>query len=189
MGEINKVLFLDLDGVLCLASEWGGRFKKQKLWNKKYPDNQVIYYTQFDKMDVEFRFDNFNPKAVTVLNEILELTDAEIVISSDWRFDCSVEEMQSLFRQYGVNKVPIDYTPTLDVKDFHALEEDKIKGYGAERAMEIKKWLEIHPQVTHWVAVDDIDMAPYLDNFVHTPRENEGIKQRDIKDRLINFLT
>jgi hypothetical protein len=188
MGEIKKILFLDIDGVLALSTEWGGRFKKQKLWNKLHPDNQVTYVTESHKMDVEFRFDNFNPKAVTVLNEILELTDAEIVISSDWRFDCSVEEMQSLFRQYGVNKVPIDYTPTLEIKDFHALEEDKIKGYGAERAMEIKKWLEIHPQVTHWVAVDDIDMTPYLDNFVHTPRDNEGIKQSGVKDRLINFL-
>ena len=27
-----KVIFLDHDGVICLSSEWGGRFKKQEKW-------------------------------------------------------------------------------------------------------------------------------------------------------------
>ena len=25
-----KVIFLDHDGVICLSTEWGGRYKKQK---------------------------------------------------------------------------------------------------------------------------------------------------------------
>ncbi len=29
-----KVIFLDHDGVICLSSEWGGRYKKQKEWKK-----------------------------------------------------------------------------------------------------------------------------------------------------------
>ncbi len=27
-----KVIFLDHDGVICLSSEWGNRFKKQDKW-------------------------------------------------------------------------------------------------------------------------------------------------------------
>jgi len=27
-----KVIFLDHDGVICLSSEWGGRYKKQEKW-------------------------------------------------------------------------------------------------------------------------------------------------------------
>ena len=33
---------------------------------------------------MEYRFDNFNKKAIKVLNEILEETGAELVTSSDW---------------------------------------------------------------------------------------------------------
>ena len=38
---MKPVIFLDHDGVLCLATEWGGRFRKQKQWNKLYPENSV----------------------------------------------------------------------------------------------------------------------------------------------------
>ena len=36
--------------------------------------------------DTAWIFDRFNDKAIKVLNEIIEATDCEIVISSDWRF-------------------------------------------------------------------------------------------------------
>jgi hypothetical protein len=74
-----------------------------------------------------------------------------------------------------------------------------------ERSMEIRHWLENHPEVTHWVAIDDLDMSvnfledrftvkdgsdtkPGLTNFVHTPRSNEGIKQSGVKEKIISFL-
>jgi hypothetical protein len=192
---MKKVLFLDFDGVMCLDSEWGGRFNKQKVWNKLNPDNQVLYTNDFDKMNVEYRFDNFNKKALKVLNQILIETDVEIVVSSDWRFSCTLEEMKELFRKYGVVKEPIDYTPTLQVDDF-----DKFGEYSCfdeERSFEIRKWLTLNPEVTHWVAVDDIDMIEKikdgevitgLSNFVHTKRKSEGIKESGIKDKLIKFL-
>jgi hypothetical protein len=60
-------------------------------------------------MNVEYRFDNFN-KTLKVLNQILIETDVEIVVSSDWRFSCTLDEMKELFRKYGVVKEPIDYT-------------------------------------------------------------------------------
>jgi hypothetical protein len=192
---MKKVLFLDFDGVMCLSTEWGGRFNKQKSWNKLNPDNQVLYTNDFDKMDVEYRFDNFNKKALKVLNQILLETDVEIVVSSDWRFSCTLDEMKDLFKKYGVLKEPIDYTPTLDIEDFDTLNKNSY--FGEERSFEIKKWLALHPEVTHWVAVDDIDMNEKfkdgevingLSNFVHTKRESEGIKQSGIKEKIINFL-
>jgi hypothetical protein len=183
-----KILFLDHDGVMCLATEWGGREKKRIAWNRLNPDNSV-YYTYDDyKMDVEYRFDNFNEKAVKVLNKILEETDAEIVCSSDWRYDCTLSEMKDLFKKYGVVKGPIDYTPNLDVEDFKFLEENGKKGFEDERSIEIQKWLRLNPQVTHWVAVDDLNMSADLTNFVHTKRQNEGIKQAGIKEKIMSYL-
>ena len=53
----------------------------------------------------------------------------------------------------------------------------------------IKKWLENNDKVTNWVSVDDLDMSLFLgENFVLTPKENEGIKQSGIKEKLIKIL-
>ncbi len=67
-----KVIFLDNDGVICLSNNWGSRLKKQrKLGNKPVFNHEL---------PVEYRFDNFDIKAVKVLNKILEQTGAEIVV-------------------------------------------------------------------------------------------------------------
>ncbi len=58
----------------------------------------------------------------------------------------------------------------------------------AIRVIEIEKWISEHSEVTHWVAIDDMDLSK-LDNFVLTARPyNEGIKQSGIKHKIVNFL-
>ena len=63
------------------------------------------------------------------------------------------------------------------------------------RVIEIKQYLHDHPEIPHWVAIDDLDMGKDgdrkdwgLDNFVLTPRSNEGIKQSSIKEKILKFL-
>ena len=157
-----KILFLDFDGVICLSTEWGSRYKTK---------------TQFDR---------FNAKALKVLNEILLLTDCEIVVSSDWRFHCTLEEMRNLFSERGIQKLPLDYTPNSVsaelLKDVTPKNELELT-----RCAEINQWLEEHPEVTSWVAVDDLDLSK-LTNFVRTTRSSEGIKQVGIKEKIIWFL-
>ena len=71
-----KVIFLDHDGVICLSNNFGSRHKKQIKVRTKMTQS-------IKELPVDARFDNFNKKAVKVLNEILLKTDAEIVVSSD----------------------------------------------------------------------------------------------------------
>lgn len=161
-----KALFLDHDGVICLSSEWGSRFK--------------------NKEGLDSVFDRFNDKAIKVLNQIIEETDCEIVISSDWRFHATLAQMQDLYAIRGIKKVPIAYTRNdLDwklFKDVHPGNELEIT-----RCLEIEDWIKEHPEITHWVAVDDMDLSR-LDHFVQTPRSSEGIKQSGIKEKIIKFL-
>lgn len=188
-NSVNKVIFLDNDGVICLYSEWGSRYKKTKAYSNPNPDIKAV--------PVEFRLDNFNKKAIDVLNEILEETGAEIVVSSDWRFHATLEELGEYYLSQGIIKKPISITPNtlpLDLKYFNRntdLEET--------RSYEILKWLKEHPEVTHWVAIDDLDMSERfgdisgnlkwgLKNFVHTPKPNEGIKQTGVKEKILKFL-
>jgi hypothetical protein len=55
------------------------------------------------------KMDNFNDKAVKILNSILEQTGAEIVVSSDWKLYCTLDELKEMFTKYGVVKQPIDF--------------------------------------------------------------------------------
>ena len=60
------------------------------------------------------------------------------------------------------------------------------KTYATKREIEIDKFLTDN-EVNKWVAVDDLNMSN-LDNFVYCPMENEGIKQCNVKEKIIDFL-
>ena len=102
-----RVLMLDNDGVICLSSEWGGRFKKQEKWG-----GRKLSMTPLE-MPLKYRFDNFNQKAVKILNEILEETGAEIVVSSDWKLHATLEELGDYYESQGIIKRPIALTPNI----------------------------------------------------------------------------
>ena len=196
-----KVIFLDHDGVICLSTEFGGRFKKQREAGRKLSQSVA-------SLPVLSRFDNFNKKAIKILNEILEETGAEIVVSSDWKRWANVEEMGEYYESQGIKKKPIDFTKNLGECTHYAKEYPAGFPWNREmdleqtRSIEIKQYLIDHPEITHWVAVDDLNMGiPQthetwgememdwgLTNFVHTPKVREGIKQTGIKEQILNFL-
>ena len=101
-----KVIFLDHDGVICLSTEWGGRHKKQREAGRKLSQS-------ISSLPVMSRFDNFNKKAIKVLNDILKKTDAEIVVSSDWRTFATLEELGTYYTEQGIIKKPIGFTKLL----------------------------------------------------------------------------
>lgn len=195
-----KILFLDNDGVICLSNNWGERAKKWANFKRDNPD------VEFTDRPVQCRFDDFDDKAVKVLNEILEETGADIVVSSDWRLHANLEELGEYYESQGIIKKPIavtDQFQDLFPKEWNAFRFRA--DLELERSMEINHWLENHPEVTHWVAVDDLDMSikflgdrfaaedgsdrkPGLTNFVLTPRSREGIKQSGVKEKIIEFL-
>ena len=192
---------LDNDGVICLSNNWGGRAVK---WANFKRDNPEF---EFDNRPVQCRFDDFDSKAVKVLNKILEETGAEIVVSSDWRLHATLEELGDYYESQGIIKRPIAVTDQF--KDLFPKEWNAFRFRAElelERSMEIGHWLENHPEVTHWVAVDDLNMSPEflskyftnsedeaknpgLSNFVLTPRSREGIKQSGVKEKIINLLS
>ena len=63
-----KCIFMDHDGVICLSNNWGGRAKKWSKYRSENPESSS------DKRDapVDVRFDDFDEKAVRILNQILE---------------------------------------------------------------------------------------------------------------------
>jgi hypothetical protein len=190
-----KVIFLDNDGVICLSSNWGGRSKKWAKYRSANPETSK----QLSDAPVEVRFDDFDKKAVKILNEILEQTGAEIVVSSDWRLHATLEEIGEYYTSQGILKKPVGFTKLLgqfdDPENFVWSRQWRLE---QSRSLEILQYLKDHPEVTEWVAVDDLNMGiPQvheswgememdwgLTNFVLTPKSTEGIKQSGIKEDL-----
>ena len=104
--------------------------------------------------------DLFDKNKIILLNKILHtIKDVEIVVSSDWRFWVNLATMKQFYIQQGIQP-PVDYTTHVSKPYYGSMEHS--------RAHEINNWLKKNGDVTHWVAIDDLDMTPYLSNFVKT---------------------
>jgi hypothetical protein len=117
-----------------------------------------------------------------------------------------LEEIGEYYLSQGIIKAPIAFTSTTEEVEPELWKVLRFRAdLELERSIEILYWLNKHPEVTHWVAVDDLDMSveylskhfahkdgldekPGLTNFVHTPKSNEGIKQSGVKEKILKFL-
>lgn len=193
-----NILFLDHDGVICLNKQFGSRYKKR---------SREHISISSKNLPVDLRFDNFDKKSVKVLNEIIADTDCEIVVSSDWKLHATVDELGDYYESQGIIKRPIDVTKNMHydnwkkdgffdrIRDFHWHREIMRE---QNRYCEIMRYIEENSNIKKWVAVDDMDLGRIdrygferdwgLTNFVHTPRTNEGIKQSNIKEKIIEFF-
>jgi len=156
-----KVIFLDHDGVMCLRAQYGSRFTKPN----------------------KFEFDEFDAECIQILNEILGIIpDIEIVVSSNWREYASLGIMREMYKEYGIIKQPISYTPKVSSRVVQP------RNYGENRVIEIKHWLNQHNLVEPWVAIDDLDLGELGNGFLRT-KEELGIKEEGFKEKIISLLS
>jgi hypothetical protein len=156
-------IFLDIDGVLATTHQYHTNRKK---WHPTYDC---------------YRFDE---KCVKVFNEILGRVDAVIVLSSDWKTHYDRNTMNEILEWNGVNGTIHAFTPSSWGSRFTSVQQLE-----ECRADEIKRYVEKH-KIKKWIAIDDLDLAPFMsdENFVRTPRENEGIKQSGVKDKILKKI-
>ena len=162
---MEKVIFLDIDGVIAL--------------DKQFMTNRTKYAAKNElanKLRIPYGFD---PGAVKVLNEILDETDATIVLSSDWRFHWDLEELDEIFKFNGVKKSPEFVTHKLKRKMSSDLEDD--------RAHQIIDFKRKH-NLTNWVAIDDLDLSFSLGDHFFLTKSNDGIKRQNLKEKIIKKL-
>jgi len=149
-----KVIFLDIDGVLNTKNT----FKKRK---DIYNESGVII-PRIDFYRVKF------------LKQIVDKTDAKIVISSTWRkYDNDMKELKEVFSLFD-----------LEVYDVTCIDISGKKG------IEINDWLNKN-EVDSFVIIDDetSDML-HLEKYVVKTRENfkeTGLLEKHISE-IINIL-
>ena len=152
-----KIIFLDIDGVLAT--------------NKEFAMNRTKFQTKHpEAKEIRIPYP-FNPGCVKIFNEILDETNAIIVLSSDWRFYWDLTDLDKIFKFNGVKKSPVSITSKMKRKMSSELEDD--------RSFQIKTYVdEMLPEI--WVAIDDLNLKSLGDNFIRT-KDSEGLKKTGIK--------
>ncbi|GLI08860.1 hypothetical protein YDYSG_48920 [Paenibacillus tyrfis] len=117
----------------------------------------------------------FDPACVRSLQEILEKTEAKIVVSSSWREGRTLKQLQSIFEINGIKNV-VGMTPIIE---------------GAIRGKEIKEYLNqilnIGLEVDRFVIIDDEEEMGELDDHLVETSFETGIT-REVADKVIHFL-
>jgi hypothetical protein len=163
----TKIIFLDIDGVLSTQKQFSmnrDKFQKKNEWAYEH--------------NVPYPFDK---KCVEVLNEILDETDAEIILTSDWRHHWDLIRLHEIFKNNGVIRSPRMVTKNAPVS-FGNLEKN--------RAHEIDLFLKDFNFV-NYVIIDDLNVGKYLesknDKFVLT-KDTQGLKENNIKTKILKIL-
>jgi hypothetical protein len=163
------IIFLDIDGVLATNLQF--QMNKQKFQDK---------HAWADELRVPYPFD---PGCVKILNEIIETTDAEIVLSSDWKLHWNILELHEIFHHNGVIKSPRTVTLNVTAEEFD-LEQ--------ERAYQISEFIKkFKPK--QYVIIDDLEVGYKMetlegqDRYVKT-RDREGLKQTGVKEKILEKI-
>lgn len=137
-----RVIFLDVDGVL-----------------NSHPFLHGLEGTTWNDSDEHM----LDPVAVALLQELVDRTGADVVLSSSWRYDHTPAEMQAMLTAAGCQVAVVGATPT-------ALEDINVPcGQTRQRGHEIATWLEEHPGVDAFIILDDdADMAHLGHRLVQT---------------------
>ena len=90
---MNKIIFLDFDGVLNTEHCQGLLQYQSKPWQDEYGAF-------------------FDPKAVKQLKRIIDATDADIVVESSWKY-LGLDAMKELWEVRNLPGTIIDITPSL----------------------------------------------------------------------------
>jgi len=86
------------------------------------------------------RYGDLDPACIHVLNEIVASGEADVVVTSTWRYGKTALELQEMLEAEGFKGRVLDKTPT--------------GAPGANRGDEIAAWLAGHP-VSGYVIIDD----------------------------------
>jgi len=118
----DKILFTDIDGVL----------NNKTLWHQTFNDGEGI----------ENPANYLSPKMIDILNRIIESTDCDVVISSSWRTEYSLNNLKKYMVDKGFlypNKI-IDVTPNISA---------------TKREYEVSVWL-LRKTLKAYAILDDV---------------------------------
>ena len=144
---------------------------------------EKIIFLDFD--GVFILNDVVDPKSVKNLNYLIKETGAKIVVSSDWRNQCTIEILEDLFSNWNINAEIIGVTEKIGDNNFMFLE--------LNRTEEIEKYI-LENNVENYVIIDDLKL--YNDVYALNPKFNNNFFEtiwyvgltKSIVDKIITKL-
>jgi len=147
------------------------------------PGPEIVLFLDIDGVLHPYEGDKiFDEPCCRLLEEIVKRTGASIVLSSTWRkIPRQTDLVNKLLVHLGLAPI-VSRTPDLG-------------GGGDGRDAEICDWVDRHPSVKQWIAIDDMDLAGgpsptsqrLRGHFVRTEK-NTGLTPKD-KDLAVHLLT
>lgn len=126
-----KVIFLDFDGVLNNSTSFVYESNRRKKWKEQGVGGAV-----------NETLSNENTSAFQLVLDTYP--DVKIVISSTWRELHDLPWLQAKLADYHIDSSRV----------IGATPKDHLSG---NRGHEIQWWLDKHPEVTHYIIIDDND--------------------------------
>ena len=133
--------------------------------------NSEEYYK--NRINSSEELSRFDPSSVSLIKALVEEFSLKIVISSTWRYGAIDRLLHELKKNKLINYLYHDwFTPVI---------------HPAHRGTEIKLWLDLHPEVTDYVIIDDDDniLDEQKNNYVKTCLHNGMNNKHYIRVRAI----
>src|SRR5262249_1168047 len=111
------------------------------------------------------RYEDLDPACMQVLNEIVARGDADVVVSSTWRYVKTVAELQQMLAAHGFTGSVVDKTPT--------------GAPGADRGQEIAAWLAHHAPSGYVIIDDHVDIGNLRAHLLQT-HPAHGLQPADV---------
>lgn len=161
----KKVIFLDIDGVIQPYNANQRFMVNRKSLIERISFEYQTDYNQYDEFDVAAVYYDWNMEAISIINYIIDKTNAYLVISSNWRNHLFPNKMKDLLKIHNLDIFYLGDTPDIiSIPNY----KNKLKLYHY-KVIEILAYLEQNPDITNYVVIDDLDLSIGLDNhFVKT---------------------
>jgi hypothetical protein len=130
----RKIIFIDVDGPLA----WG-----------TWKDGKVTINTGVEDFQIPYPWVKEDCEA---LQKICDETNAELVVSSDWKKHFTFNQLKRIFWHYGITARLVDITTHQDLWN-----KMSRPGLEHERALEVAKWAKDN-KISNWIAIDDLNL-------------------------------
>lgn len=155
---MKNILFLDFDGVMVTD-----RYQTQLM-----DDGPQLHVDEYG-----YKFD---PVCVENLRQIIESTDAEIVVTSTWKMERGLSGIQRMWEARHLPGRVIGVTP--DIDPIH-------------RGNEIEGWLDANLGAVHYAIIDDCPFTEFFREeqlpFLFKVDERTGLDEETTKKIVENL--